>query len=491
MPDDLLRQLWERADAGAARFTADEVAFWPSGWLDQLSAAGLLRPEAPARSVVCDACSEGHAEEIQWIESPPGTGRRAYIMCPTAGRVRVEPGQLRQWGVDLARVAELTAAALGAAGGVEELVSGRVWLLGKLFAGDRSREVFLACGLHRRDGGDVVGRCARLSAAAAPVVLVPAFVPPREVWPEAPPVVVPLSALLTLDGTQVVIDRPHLDGALGAAPGKPRSPSPVRSFPTPAGATWEDVVLTLAEHGLHIAVRGVQRVFTFQEAGFEDRRRRNVPNQLWALLQIFARRGGLLSVGAAGVPKHLKQIVGKLDTLLVQLIQLDGKAFRFSRNEQHYRANFHIGTEAGVVFPVPPGATWDSVAVIEVEPGVVSVAVEATEDFAVFTRDEEERHDRWEGAQRAGSTERRYDLTTLGLANSEGRPSPVGTALLELLRAGGRLRRPDNDEPMLRLSEHLSRLLPIDGPPFQFLASGSVWIANFEAVSRVAGRPPR
>lgn len=94
----------ERVRSNADVFTADEVATWPSGQLDDLVAAGVLLPEQPAKSIACDACGDDHVEVVEYVEAPPGTGLRAYIPCPVTGRVRVPLERLRQWRADPAAI---------------------------------------------------------------------------------------------------------------------------------------------------------------------------------------------------------------------------------------------------------------------------------------------------------------------------------------------------------------------------------------------------
>jgi hypothetical protein len=210
---ELLRLVWGRVDAREASFTAEEVAAWPPGAFNQLSALGLLREAAPTGAVACDACGGGHIEEVIWVESPPGTGRRAYIPCPEAGRVRVPPERLRRWEVDFRQVAALTATALGVGGSAEEVAPGRAWLLGKAVLAGRPAEVFLARGLCWPDAAAVVAKLPRLLASPYPVVLSAGRVPCPDTWGAGPPVV-PLSAVLSLDGDSLSIDRAHLEAAV-------------------------------------------------------------------------------------------------------------------------------------------------------------------------------------------------------------------------------------------------------------------------------------
>ena len=116
------------------------------------------------------------------MESPPGTGLRAYSRCPKAGRVAMPLEPLRRWEVDCPCLARLIAAALGVDGGVEQVVAGRVWLLGRATMAGRAQEIFFCRGLAWPDGAAVIGGAARLRASLRPMALVPAVVPAPEIW---------------------------------------------------------------------------------------------------------------------------------------------------------------------------------------------------------------------------------------------------------------------------------------------------------------------
>ena len=113
---DPMAQIWACADAQQARFSGDEVAAWPEGHADMLAAAGVLRRDDNATSVVCEACPEGHVEKVAFIESPPGSPIRSYIHCPEAGRVNVPMDRLKQWVVDFHGLARAAAKGLDLAG---------------------------------------------------------------------------------------------------------------------------------------------------------------------------------------------------------------------------------------------------------------------------------------------------------------------------------------------------------------------------------------
>src|SRR5262249_36946025 len=252
MPD-LLRFVWDRADTPGPFYTDDELARWPSGVAEQLQEAGLLRQTTNVTSVVCDACGEGHVEEVVTVESPPGTGLRGYICCPEAGRLSVPLNRLKRWEVDFSRLAECTASALAMAGDVEEVIPARVWLLGKTTLAGQSHEVFLARGLAWQDGAEVVSKARRLLASPRPIVLFAGSVPSTNVWSGDPPASLTLSAILSWNRRRLVADRALLEGTISRGR-RAKAPAPSASFPTPTGASWEDVCIVMTDHGLRIDV---------------------------------------------------------------------------------------------------------------------------------------------------------------------------------------------------------------------------------------------
>src|SRR5262249_42194804 len=145
------------------------------------------------------------------------------------------------------------------------------------------------------DAEEVLSAAPTLLAPNA-LVFVPGHLPPSGTWPDRPPALVLLSGLLSLRGDGLALDRDHLEGGLATGrEAKPRAAA--RSFPTPAGATWEDVRLTVADLSLDVEVVGRSATFTFAEAGVEDGWRREAPDGLWALLRTLAQSGGSIPAG--------------------------------------------------------------------------------------------------------------------------------------------------------------------------------------------------
>jgi hypothetical protein len=468
--------------------TADDVEEWPAGRLERLLNAGLLHEAANARSVVCDACAEGHVEEVQLLESPPGSGFRGYIVCPENGRVRVPLARLRQWEIDLSGLAQALAAALPAAGGHEEVVSGRVWLVGKSTLGGQSRDVFLVRGAAWSDFRAVVARARRFQEATNPAVLVADIIPSQEVWDGDIPTVFAMRTLTRLEDSSLTVDRDLMNRVLGR--GRRRAaPVSVVTVPTPQGARWEDLSLVVDEFEFAFQVLGKRGKRGFKDCGCENRVKGDFPDHVWALLRLFARDRGRL-VEDALEPKmrdNLKQYVSELRKRLQAVFPAIGGDPIVKPPGEHYKTAFRITARDGIVLRVPAGITWSGVSIIETRDGRIRFIAKTKERFLAYGDGRAE--DRpGEAAERPSTTTWEYDLWTLGLLDDDGDPNPTGNALLAVLRAGGGIKRDEEDKAMFKLCGFLSRLTGIDGSPFHFDRRRQEWIPLFEADSERTSR---
>lgn len=217
MPD-ALAGIWARADASEARFDADEVARWPEGREALLIEAGIIRRDDNARTVTCDACQDGHVEEVVRIEDPPGSPVRAYIPCPVLGRVAVPLERLEQWVVDFDGLAKAVARGLALAGKVEEVVPSRLWELGTLTTAGKRREVVLARGATWNDAQAVLG--ARREGWRDSVLLVPRGLPRVDVWADPPPAIA-LDGVARMERRRLVVDRAAVDRLAVGTPPRP------------------------------------------------------------------------------------------------------------------------------------------------------------------------------------------------------------------------------------------------------------------------------
>ncbi len=127
--------------------------------------------------------------------------------------------------------------------------------------------------------------------------------------------------LISFDDDGLIVDREHLESVVSAGTGgKPKAPAV--TFPTPAGSGWEDVNLFVEDLHVRVRVGQLQKHYGFAEAGFEDGRKRGVPNEIWELLKLFALNRGRLPSGPKGQgrkPVTVKHKVSRLRTLARQI----------------------------------------------------------------------------------------------------------------------------------------------------------------------------
>lgn len=486
MCDEGLNALWARFDARHPVFAGDDVSQWPASCLERLLAARLLREAANAEYVDCNACAQGHREKVQYIESPPGSGFRAYIVCPENGRVWVPPYRLRQWEIDLASLARALAEALPAAAGVHELATDRVWLLGKTTIGGQAKEAFLVRGARWADFQAVLAGARRFKEATQPVVLVADVVPSQKVWGGDAPAIFVLRELARLEGSSLVVDRVQMDRVLGR--GRRRaSLVTVVAVPTPQGAQWKDLSLVVDDLDFRFQVLGKRGKRTFQEAGFENRVKRGFPDHRWELLRFFARDSGPLLEEAldSRAKNNLKQYVSELRKRLRAVFPgIDGNPIDKPAGER-YQTAFKITARDGIVLPLPADTAWSRISVVEARDGRIRFTVDIKRRFLAYSDGHAEDRGH-EVAERPETTTWEHDLWTLGLLDDDGAPTEVGNALLDVLRGRGRVKRGQNDKAMIHLGSFLSRLTGITAPAFEFSAARKEWTSSFEAASETS-----
>jgi len=200
--DDLLRLLLIAADDAARIFDCAELADWPAESLDAFERMGLLRPCSGGLTATCPNCRDRHVEPVEFRDVPDGR-RRLFIRCPEDLRVEVTPETCRGWEIDPEGVARAIAAGLALRGSPRAIVSGRLWLLGRIPWEGKTREVLLARRLGDDDAGTIA---AHVGPGGRAIVLVPHHVPDDRVWPGRTPGVVALSRAATVDDGGVVID---------------------------------------------------------------------------------------------------------------------------------------------------------------------------------------------------------------------------------------------------------------------------------------------
>ncbi len=110
--NSFLKQLAERLQVfGADIVSADEIADWPAGKLDELIKAAVLAEIQHSKGVVCSECEENCFIEPD-IRTNPDTGKATGIfVCtrnPDMGRIEVDLNRLRQWKIDKRKLSRKT-----------------------------------------------------------------------------------------------------------------------------------------------------------------------------------------------------------------------------------------------------------------------------------------------------------------------------------------------------------------------------------------------
>jgi len=340
-----LEQVLIRVDLDRPLFTTDQVRRLPEAVWRSMLDSGLVSPAENAGAVECDGCSDGTRQDVWFAPATSKTPGRPYVCCPENGVLWIDPERLRQWSVDLPRLAGALAAALACAGRIEELVPGRLWLLGRTTLGGRQREAFLGRRLAATDGAAILSGCARLHAAVAPIVFVPEVVPRRDAWSTEPPPVVTLVHAASLEGAALVVDRAYVESAVGGARPK-KDAGPVQRFPTPPGTTWAEVDIRLRDgESASVRVRGENRRVTYVEMGMADGRTAR-PDKQWALLETYAAERGALTWGRSADVRHRnKKRTERLAAALRSYFGIDGDPIEYVEATKGWRTTFALSAE--------------------------------------------------------------------------------------------------------------------------------------------------
>ena len=109
--NDFLAKLAERLQIPDADIvSADEIAGWPTGKLDELIEAGVLVEIQHSKEVICSECEENCPIEPD-IRTNPETGKTTGVFVCTRrediGRIEVDLNRLRQWRLSAQKRSEL------------------------------------------------------------------------------------------------------------------------------------------------------------------------------------------------------------------------------------------------------------------------------------------------------------------------------------------------------------------------------------------------
>jgi hypothetical protein len=282
----------ESADAAcSALFGPEDISQWPSGALEALIGASLVKEASHATCVVCNGCEEACLSDVEFVGGEEGVPLQAYIVCELRediGRVEVPLERLRRWVVDLGGLADVLAQNLGVVGGVEEMVAGQLWWLGRAAFRAGRADVFMARGLGSQGGPKQVGAAPRFQQCSRAVLLTFCDTRP-DLFPGK--VVVSLQRLLSIQHGKLAFDVRAVEDEMARRAG--RSAYQVRQFPTPPGTTWERVGIIIMADGdaAQVSAGGITEPMTPAEMGMAHPRNPSRFLESWNLLVRLATDG--------------------------------------------------------------------------------------------------------------------------------------------------------------------------------------------------------
>lgn len=193
--DKPLVQLLKRTDLAGHVIAWDETRQWPAPDREAIFQLGLLRRIEDAEYVICELCPDGsYAEVISDIGPEP----RVY--CGEHGLMRIAAERLQQWQLDFEVLGRHVVAQLGLTGGIQTVIPGRIWLLGRRRVDGRLAEFFLMQGIDWPDSVDALRSAPRLAGSPAPIIVCPDRLPRDAEWHESGRVFFRLSEWVQLNG---------------------------------------------------------------------------------------------------------------------------------------------------------------------------------------------------------------------------------------------------------------------------------------------------
>jgi len=322
-------------------FGADDVERWHRDEVELLESGGILCPAEYATTVVCPGCHEHCLEEVEFIGGSDEMPLRAYVVCERRddiGRVPVPLARLRRWTVNLGNLSAFLAQELGAVGGVEEVLAGRLWWLGRVSFRAGGTDVFMARGVGSRRGAEEVGVTPRFQQCSRAVLLTLGDTT-GDLFPGK--VAISLQRLLSIQNGELRLDLQAIKDEVARRAG--RSVYPVRRFPTPPGTTWEQVsILILAEgDGAQISAGGIAEPVTPAEMGMAYARNPARYTKDWNLLLMLAKCGRVEPRDAEARVITSKQ-VERLRKKLQRFFGIEGDPFKPYRQVRGYEPRFSL-----------------------------------------------------------------------------------------------------------------------------------------------------
>lgn len=240
MSDGRISRIWPRLDSEPPVFFAEELA---AGTRDALVGRGWLTEAARSGFAACPGCPEARVRRVEWYPDAVDGRLRGYVPCRECGPVEIDPETLRSWSLEVAAVLRDVWAA-GGRGEPDDVLDGRLWLLGRATWAGRSREVWFARNALRATRPALTKELVRRPKA---VVLVPTEDAVRGWAGTIANPVFALATLVTDAGTGVAFDAGAVEAAF-APSGSRVKPAPKRTKRAERTAAIEKLVAELTRH---------------------------------------------------------------------------------------------------------------------------------------------------------------------------------------------------------------------------------------------------
>lgn len=326
--------------------TYDDVMRWSDAERSALLGE-WLRDGGEVLQYTCTQCERECTEDVHWVSGVVGTPSQAFITCAGAlGRVYLRPEELRQWVVDRRLISDSLSRMLATKGDLQEVITGRLWWLGRRELRGRQVAVYLAMGTGRRDAGMVYA--GTLGTQSTPqLVLVPGTLPSSSLFGAAA-IVLSLSQIVEFAPTGLRLDMAAVEQAIPKS--RARVAPEVVPFRTDPGTTWDRIMMEfLDDETVRVSVPGrAPEERSFVGMGFQDHRKAGEQSDaLWELLRLLAKEQGQLGsedsarvIPAATFGKVKKWIADIRKRLHALFPDVGGDPFKPYRKVKAYETKF-------------------------------------------------------------------------------------------------------------------------------------------------------
>lgn len=327
-----------------ARLLVDDLHQWPDTTSQAIKTAGWLQEEPPATHVSCHQCDGEHVEEVLYLPRDPTS--RAYLACPSCGRVEVPLERLRQFSIDWQRLAAWLAGALNTQKSPTSLLRERAWDLGRCSIGRDRVSVALVRGLRWDDAPHALSP----TLAQSGLILTASPAIPRPNWLSKEARLAAVVDVVKIAGDKLVIDRAELETIAQPAPQRRSQKNAAQlTYPLPPGCQFEQVQMELtSDTTLRIRLPNRKpREFDYKQLGLADQRGGTKPaEKLWGTLEQFAVNNGVidwsLSHGSTERQERLGKHIQRLKQVLQTFFETDREPFFPYNSEKTYRCRFTI-----------------------------------------------------------------------------------------------------------------------------------------------------